>query len=97
MAWRPWCSRAWPGGVEPDLITASIQQFIKISGLGTTTIYRLLNEGVLESVNVGRRRLILIDSYRRYVERNRGTPATSPIADPPRPPRRRASPSTLAG
>jgi excisionase family DNA binding protein len=83
---------------EPDVITASIQQFIKISGLGNTTIYRMLNEGELESVNVGRRRLIVIDSYRRYLERNRGAPATSPIANsPPRPDRRRAGRSALAG
>jgi excisionase family DNA binding protein len=82
---------------EPDLITASIQEFIRISGLGNTTIYRLLNEGELESVSVGRRRLILIDSYRRYLERSRGTPGQKPLARPPLPTRdRRAARSARA-
>jgi excisionase family DNA binding protein len=73
-----------------DIVTASIQDFIRISGLGNTTIYKLLNEGEIESVSVGRRRLIVIDSYHRYLARNRGTPADMPLADPPRPGRRAA-------
>jgi excisionase family DNA binding protein len=71
------------GITETDVITASIQEFIRISGLGNTTIYKLLNDGELESVNVGRRRLILIDSYRRYLKRHSGKPAAAPLANPP--------------
>jgi excisionase family DNA binding protein len=67
-----------------DIVTASIQDFIRISGLGNTTVYQMLNRGEIESVNVGRRRLIVIDSYRRYLARHVGTPAASPLADPPR-------------
>jgi len=68
-----------------DIVTASIQNFIRISGLGNTTTYKLLNEGEIDSVTVGRRRLILMDSYFQYLDRQRGTPAASPAASPPRP------------
>jgi hypothetical protein len=68
---------------DPDLITVTIQKFIEISGLSNTTVYGLLNRGELESVNVGRRRLILLASYRRLLDRQLGTPAEKPITRPP--------------
>jgi hypothetical protein len=76
-----------------DVITMSIKDFMRVSGLGLTTTYRLLNENEIESRTVGRRRLIVIDSYREYLEREtqRGSiPAKSRLADPPRPCRRSA-------
>jgi hypothetical protein len=68
-----------------DIITAPVREFSRISGLGTTSIYKLLNDGEIESVTSGRRRLVLIDSYHRYLDRQRGTPAAAPVASPPRP------------
>jgi excisionase family DNA binding protein len=68
---------------DPDLITVTIQKFIEISGLSNTTVYALLNRGELESVNVGRRRLIVLASYRRLLDRQLGTPAEKPVARPP--------------
>jgi excisionase family DNA binding protein len=38
-----------------------------LTGLGRTTIYRLLGEGALESVAVGRRRLVLVASIDRLI------------------------------
>jgi hypothetical protein len=71
-----------------DIITAPVREFSRISGLGTTSIYKLLNDGEIESVTSGRRRLILIESYHRYLDRQRGTPVAAPVATPPRPKRR---------
>ena len=54
-----------------DVITASVGEFVRISGLGRTTIYSLLSRGLLESIKVGKRRLVLLDSYRKLIERQR--------------------------
>ena len=51
----------------PEPITATITQFRQLSGIGRSRIYELLDTGELESVHVGARRLILIDSYRRLL------------------------------
>ena len=65
-----------------QIITAPIPEFCELSGLGRTTVGNLLNNGIevdgellkLESVAVGSRRLIIIDSWRRIVERQRKHP-----------------------
>jgi excisionase family DNA binding protein len=58
----------------PDLdvpITATIRRFCELSGISRSRVYELLDDGSLESVYVGARRLILIDSYRKLIERQR--------------------------
>jgi hypothetical protein len=69
-----------------DLITATIDQFRRLSGLGRSRIYEMLTSGELESVHVGARRLILVDSYRRLIERQRTAvePAPGHRRVPPR-------------
>ena len=52
-----------------DRITATIPEFRRISGIGRSRIYELLDAGDLESVHLGTRRLILIDSYSRLLAR----------------------------
>jgi hypothetical protein len=52
-----------------DIITATIPRFREISGIGRSKIYELLGAGELESVHLGTRRLIVVDSYRRLVAR----------------------------
>jgi hypothetical protein len=62
-----------------DRITATIPEFRRLSGIGRSRIYQLLDGGELESVYIGSRRLILIDSYRKLIERQRDRrPASSP-------------------
>jgi hypothetical protein len=51
---------------EPHLI--SIPDFLATEPFGRTKTYEMLDAGILESVFVGRRRMIVADSYRRYVE-----------------------------
>ncbi len=38
---------------------------------GRTTVYKLIEAGELETVNIGRRRLVVAESVDRYVERLR--------------------------
>lgn len=74
--------------MQPDIadpITATIPDFRRLSGIGRSRIYELLDTGELESVCVGKRRLILIDSYRRLIERLRDRRPVSATPSPPMP------------
>lgn len=52
--------------MEP--VTISITGAAKALGLGRTTIYSLIAEGRLETVTLGRRRLIKTASIRQLIE-----------------------------
>lgn len=52
--------------MEP--ITTTIQGVRQATGLGTTKIYELINEGKLKAVKVGRRTLVRTDSIRALVD-----------------------------
>ena len=49
-------------------IACTISDAKTASGLGATIIYELIKDGTLESVKVGRRRLIVVRSLRRLLE-----------------------------
>ena len=51
-----------------DPITITINDTKKATGLGTTKIYELINQGKLETVSIGRRRLVKVASIRALVE-----------------------------
>jgi hypothetical protein len=57
--------------IETDIITATIPEFRRLSGISRSRIYQLLGSGGIESVHIGARRLIVIDSYLQLVERQR--------------------------
>jgi excisionase family DNA binding protein len=59
---------------DGDPITATVNQFATLSGLGRTSIYELIKSGDIQSVTIGRRRLIVLDSYRALL-RSRVTAA----------------------
>ena len=48
--------------------TTSITEAAKALGLGRTSIYALINEGRLESIKIGRRRLVKVESIRQLLE-----------------------------
>jgi hypothetical protein len=48
-------------------ITATIAGFMRLSGLGKSTCYGLIQDGHVESIMVGRRRLVIVASYYRYL------------------------------
>ena len=54
---------------DTEIITATIPEFRRLSGISRSRIYELLDRGEIESVHIGARRLIIIDSYRRLIER----------------------------
>ena len=49
--------------------TATISKFKDISDLSRPTIYRMIDRGDLKSVTIGRRRLILLDSWSALIAR----------------------------
>ena len=51
-----------------DIITATIVEFCRISGIGRTRVYEMLASGDLQSVKIDKKRLIVVDSYRRMIE-----------------------------
>jgi len=53
--------------IEPWPITATVNQFAALSGLGRTSIYELIGSGALRSVRIMGRRLIVVESYRELV------------------------------
>jgi len=52
--------------MEP--LTITINDTKKATGLGTTKIYELINQGKLQTVKVGRRTLVKTASIRALVE-----------------------------
>lgn len=71
-------------------LTVTVKRAIELSGLGLTTIYKLINEGVLETTNVGTRRLIVFASLERAV-------LPPPKEPAPEAPRRRGRPRKAGG
>ena len=57
-----------------NIITAPINEFCSLSGLGRTRVYELIGTGDLESITIGKRRLVIIESYRRLIERQKEAP-----------------------
>src|SRR5262245_34270341 len=70
-------------GLVPPL-TITIATARQITGLGNTTIWRLIGEKKLDTVRVGRRRLVLYDSLRALLTHTSDTQ--------PQPRRRRGRP-----
>jgi excisionase family DNA binding protein len=52
-----------------EAIAASINETAKALSLGRTYIYALIREGRLETVKLGRRTLVKVDSIRRLLDR----------------------------
>lgn len=51
-----------------EAITVTVADARKALGIGHTTIYRLINEGRLDTVKLGRRTLIKTSSIRALVD-----------------------------
>lgn len=51
-----------------EQIGISIQQAGQVSGLSRMTLYRLINRNKLDTVKVGRRRLVKVASLRSLME-----------------------------
>ncbi len=58
---------AGTAAAEP-IITAPVDAFSRMSGISRDLVYDMLKQGSLESIKIGRKRLIVIASYHRYIE-----------------------------
>jgi len=58
-----------PNAVHPvqEAITVRIPEAVRLTGLSRSRIYLLIAQGDIESVKVGRSRLVRIDSLKRYL------------------------------
>jgi hypothetical protein len=55
------------GTPATDIITAPIDRFCELAGIGRSKVYELIGAGELESVVLGGRRLVVIDSWLRLI------------------------------
>lgn len=51
--------------IEP--LAVSVNDAIRISGLGRTSLYEAVGSGTLASLKIGKRRLILLDSLKAWL------------------------------
>jgi len=59
-----------PSGLyREERYSYSIDEAVKFTGLGRTTIYRLISEGDLPSSKIGRRRIIRSSDLRALIDR----------------------------
>jgi hypothetical protein len=57
--------------IASNIISAPVKEFSRISGLGESTVWAMIHDRRLETIAIGRRRLVLIESYRRLIEQQR--------------------------
>jgi len=63
---------------EEQLLTVSIKTAAAMIGIGRSTLYGLLDVGEIETIKVGRRRLVVVASLRAFVESKRLPVSTLP-------------------
>ena len=64
-----------------SVITAKIPDFCEMTGMGRDAVFKMIKSGALKTVRNGRWQLIVIDSYRKWVERQleKGTQDCNPV------------------
>jgi hypothetical protein len=55
--------------MDQSPITASVAEFCRLSGIGRSSAYQMIANGSIDSVTIGRRRLVILDSYRHLIAR----------------------------
>jgi hypothetical protein len=66
--------RLWDGRGRP-CITMPVPQFLAAAGISRTVLYELIGAGEIESVKIGNRRLIVVQSYLALLDRLRAAEA----------------------
>ena len=62
----------------PKLKTSGATEFSQNTGIGLTKTNEMMADGILETVQVGKRRLIVLDSWDRYLRENLSKPCDTP-------------------
>lgn len=70
--------------VSDRIITATVNEFCRMAGIGRTLLYQLIGTGDLDTITIGKRRLIVLDSYRRLIERQRAQGRATSVKTPKR-------------
>jgi hypothetical protein len=60
--------------MENDRITTTVSDFLRLSGIGMTAAYELFNSGRLQTIKIGKRRLVVLDSYQQLIKQQTATP-----------------------
>ena len=66
-----------------DFLTLPVPRFLKASGLSRERFYKLVAADEIESFVLGSRRFVVVESYRRLIERQRSAESHA-AATPPR-------------
>lgn len=67
----PFGIRRIPGQRAIEPLTVTVADALRIIGIRRTKLYELIGSGDLETLKVGRRTLVLMDSLRSLIERGR--------------------------
>ncbi len=75
-------TKEWNGGEmsEPAVLTVTIREAKRITGLSHDTIYKLIKRGRVKMTKIGRRTLV---SYASLQELMGETPVPTPVPTPP--------------
>lgn len=65
-----WHSLAFAGALAMEQLTTSVRETMRLLGLGRTTVNAMISDGRLKSVKLGRRRLVIIASILRLIDKN---------------------------
>lgn len=68
-------TKAKQGLGEHERLAVSITTAATMLGIGRSTLYEMLGDDKIETISVGRRRLVLVASLRAFVEARRSVSA----------------------
>lgn len=57
---------------EPTPLTVRVETAMRMLGLGRTKFYELIGTGEIETIKVGKSRLVVFESLQRFVASHRG-------------------------
>src|SRR5215472_9727195 len=93
--WRKQQSSLPPRASSHEQLLAPVDEAARIVGVGISSMWAFVKAGKVETVSLGHRRLIVLESLRRFIDERRTAPHEV-LAHPPRgrgrPPRRTRGP-----
>jgi hypothetical protein len=73
-------------------LAVPIPEACRLAGIGTTKLYQLIGDGLVETTTIGKRRLVIFRSLEALIDSGRSKPSdTPPNWTPPAPRGRRAA------
>jgi hypothetical protein len=70
-----------------EQFTAPIREFARLAGIGESTAWEMVRRGTVQTISIGKRPLVVLASYRQYIE--------AQLAEPPKDARRNATVPSL--